>query len=147
MEQTLEAMAAAMDGGIQLATAVRIDDSGTAWVRLPRRKPMAALRLAGVTTHQLFSAQADKSPVLTALVGRSRAVILGVVSPAASPTPVEARLDGRKVVLTGDEEVTLKCGKASITLTSSGKVLIKGEYVLTRSSGVNRIKGGAVQIN
>ena len=29
----------------------------------------------------------------------------------------------------------------------AGKVLIRGAYLLSRSSGVNRIKGGSVQIN
>ena len=38
-------------------------------------------------------------------------------------------------------------GKASITLTREGKVLIRGTYLSSRSSGVNRIKGGSVQIN
>ena len=37
--------------------------------------------------------------------------------------------------------------KASITLTSAGKILLRGAYILNRSSGVNRIKGGSVQIN
>jgi hypothetical protein len=41
----------------------------------------------------------------------------------------------------------LRCGKASITLTKAGKVLVQGTYVSHRSSGVIRIKGGAVQLN
>ena len=32
-------------------------------------------------------------------------------------------------------------------LTRAGKVLIQGAYLLSRSTGVNRIKGGSVQIN
>jgi hypothetical protein len=59
----------------------------------------------------------------------------------------EVVLDGERVVLTGKEEIVLRCGKASITLTRAGKVLIQGEYVLSRSLGMNRIKGGSVQIN
>jgi len=51
------------------------------------------------------------------------------------------------LVLTAGREITLRCGKASITLTSAGKVLLRGAYLLSRSSGVNRIKGGSVQIN
>ena len=43
--------------------------------------------------------------------------------------------------------MVLRCGKASITLTKAGKVLIEGSYVLSRSTGVNRIKGGSVQLN
>jgi hypothetical protein len=56
-------------------------------------------------------------------------------------------VDGKRVVLEGQEEVVLKCGEASITLTRTGKVVIRGKYLLSRSSGVNRILGGSVQVN
>jgi len=59
----------------------------------------------------------------------------------------EVYVDGKHVVIEGAEEVTFKCGKASITLTRSGKILIRGTYLLNRSSGVNRIMGGSVQVN
>lgn len=58
-----------------------------------------------------------------------------------------AEIDGEQIVLSAKNEIVLKCGKSSITLTKAGKVLIRGEYVLSRSSGVNRIKGGVVHIN
>lgn len=51
------------------------------------------------------------------------------------------------MIVSAKEQLVLRCGKASITLTKAGKVLIKGSYVLSRSSGVNRIKGGSVQLN
>jgi hypothetical protein len=56
-------------------------------------------------------------------------------------------VDGKKVLIEGREEVVLKCGEASITLTSIGKVVIRGKYLVSRSSGVNRILGGSVQVN
>jgi hypothetical protein len=147
METTLDILAAGKDGGIHLATVDRVDESGDAWVRLPRRRPLRAHRLSGVTSEQLRAAEASGAPVVVALAGKSQAIVLGVLAASSSAAPAEARVDGKKVTLTGEEEVTLKCGKSSITLTAAGKVLIKGEYVLSRSSGVNRIKGGAVQIN
>ena len=61
--------------------------------------------------------------------------------------PATAELDGESIVLSARQNITLKCGKASITLTKSGKVILRGAYLLSRSSGVNRIKGGSVQIN
>jgi len=68
-------------------------------------------------------------------------------TPPSSQPAVEAKVDGEQVVIEGRKEIVLKCGKSSITLTRAGKVLIRGAYVLSRSSGVNRIKGGSVQVN
>ncbi len=82
---------------------------------------------------------------------RHKPIILGLLQTPAPPTPAEPpvsiTLDGEQLALTAKNEIVLRCGKASITLTRAGKVLIRGAYVLTRSSGVNRIKGGSVQIN
>lgn len=58
-----------------------------------------------------------------------------------------AHVDGDRVVIEGKNEVVLKCGESSITLTRAGKILIRGKYLLNRSSGVNRILGGSVQVN
>ncbi len=60
---------------------------------------------------------------------------------------VEVDADGQRLIVTAKEQIVLRCGKASITLTKAGKVLIKGDYVVSCSSGTNRIKGGSVQIN
>jgi len=81
----------------------------------------------------------------------TRRIIMGLVQ-HPSPVPPEARrvaveADGERVLITAQKEIVLQCGKASITLTRAGKVLLRGAYLLSRSSGVNRIKGGSVQIN
>jgi hypothetical protein len=70
-----------------------------------------------------------------------------VASQASTETPVEVAMDDEHLVLSAKQSITLKCGKASITLTKAGKVLLRGTYLLSRSSGVNRIKGGSVQLN
>jgi hypothetical protein len=62
-------------------------------------------------------------------------------------SPILVEVDGERIVLTAAKELVLRCGEASITLTRAGKVLIRGTYLLSRSSGVNCIKGGSVQIN
>ncbi|MCP4748880.1 MAG: hypothetical protein GY874_22525 [Desulfobacteraceae bacterium] len=56
-------------------------------------------------------------------------------------------VDGKAISFNAEEQIVLKCGKASITLTKAGKVIIRGSYLFNRSSGLNRIKGGSVQIN
>ncbi len=58
-----------------------------------------------------------------------------------------AQLDGERLEFSAEREIVLRCGKASITLTRAGKVIIRGAYLSSRSTGVNRIKGGSVQIN
>jgi hypothetical protein len=72
-----------------------------------------------------------------------------VVGRLIRPEPVTIARDGADeiVTLTAEREIVLRCGKASITLTSAGKVLIRGEYVSSRSTGANRIKGGSVHLN
>ncbi len=47
------------------------------------------------------------------------------------------------MLVSAKDELVLRCGKASITLTRAGKVLIQGSYVSSRSTGVNRVKGVA----
>jgi uncharacterized protein (DUF2345 family) len=59
----------------------------------------------------------------------------------------EVVVDGEQVQIKGTEEIVLRCGKASITLRSNGRLIIRGAYVETHASGTNRIKGGAVLIN
>lgn len=61
--------------------------------------------------------------------------------------PLDVEIDGERMTFSAEREIVLRCGKASITLTRAGKILIRGKYLLSRSSGVNRIKGGSVQIN
>jgi hypothetical protein len=68
-------------------------------------------------------------------------------APITPRMPIVGEVDGDRLVLTAEREIVLRCGKASITLTMAGKVIIAGEYVLSRATGMNRIKGAAVQIN
>lgn len=81
-----------------------------------------------------------------------RPLIIGLIQHPGPPSPTGLRdasvaADGKRTVISAEEEIELRCGKASIILTKAGKVIIRGAYLLSRSSGVNRIKGGSVQIN
>lgn len=66
---------------------------------------------------------------------------------AVAPRPTEAHVDGKRVVIEGQDEIVLKCGEASITLRRNGKVIVKGTYLESRATGTHRIKGGSVEIN
>lgn len=64
-----------------------------------------------------------------------------------SDARLDARVDGRRVEIEAADEIVLRCGEASIVMRRNGRVVIRGTYVETRSRGVNRVKGGSVEIN
>lgn len=76
----------------------------------------------------------------------TRPLVIGRLLGASAPS-AQVQLDEERLELRAEREIVLRCGKASITLTRAGKVIIQGAYLSSRSSGVNRIKGGSVQIN
>lgn len=83
----------------------------------------------------------------------ARPIVMGVLREGAGwalaepSAQVQVDADGQRLIVNAKEQLVLRCGKASITLTKAGKVLIEGSYLLSRSSGVNRVKGGSVQLN
>lgn len=83
----------------------------------------------------------------------SRPIILGVMQNPEEWTheiaghQLEVDADGKHLQIQAKEQLVLRCGEASITLTKAGKVLIKGNYLSSRATGTHRIKGGNVQVN
>lgn len=62
-------------------------------------------------------------------------------------TAKDQNIANKRVSIDAEEDIVLQCGKASITLTKAGKILIQGEYVLSNSKGANKIKGGSIHLN
>ena len=80
----------------------------------------------------------------------ARPVIMGLLREGPRPghrPQLEVHTEGERLIVSADEQIAIRCGKASITLTKAGKVLIEGEYVISRARRTNRLEGGAVQIN
>ncbi len=81
-----------------------------------------------------------------------RPVITGLLQPSGAPASNGVRrgkleFSGRELVLSADAEVTLRCGKSSITLTQDGKIVLRGRNLVSRASAVNRIRGGTIELN
>jgi hypothetical protein len=74
-----------------------------------------------------------------------RPIVMGLIRPLESVS--EPQPEPETLSFSATKDIVLRCGKASITLTRAGKILLRGAYLLSRSSGANRIKGGSVQIN
>jgi hypothetical protein len=81
-------------------------------------------------------------PIVTGVIRHSEGWPL-----ADKPAHVEVDADGERMIVNAKEQLVLQCGKASITLTKAGKVLIQGSYVSSRSAGVNRVTGASIQLN
>lgn len=78
----------------------------------------------------------------------SRPVITGLlVDPQGPPRQRHLKLRADEIDFEAASKLTLECGKASITLHRDGKVVVRGVHVLSRASGVNRIRGGTIELN
>ncbi|WP_367871324.1 DUF6484 domain-containing protein [Luteolibacter sp. Populi] len=66
---------------------------------------------------------------------------------ADAPTAEPPSPEGEELTLNAEKKISLVCGKASITLTEAGKVIIRGTHLLSRATGANRIQGGSIELN
>ena len=139
--------------GVRIGTLVGFADNGYTPLVIYSRQPGSAA-LPARATLDLHGTHIGREVVLMFENGDPRRpVVMGcLMLKAASPLTgrpgqVEVDADGERLVVSAKDELVFRCGKASITLTKAGKVLIQGAYVSSRSSGVNRIKGGSVQLN
>ena len=102
---------------------------------------------AGREVVLMFENGAIDAPLILGLIAKPAAQHSEQKAPNEPGRPDKVEVDGRTLLLTAEKEIVLRCGDASITLTRAGKIIIRGTYVLSRSSGTNRIKGGNVLIN
>ena len=143
--------------GIVIGTFSEVSENGQPMVYfpgIPTGNPLPA------TSTENLSHQKSGQEVALGFVNGDPAlpIILGLIQkpgkqerPAVQEIPedkkVSVKIDGDRLTLSAEHEIVLQCGKSSITLTRAGKVILKGAYLSTHSTGVNRIKGGSVQIN
>jgi Domain of unknown function (DUF6484) len=139
--------------GVLIGELLALTDTGaTPLVRFAGQVGPGAVRARSVV--DLHGAHIGAAVVLIFEEGDpARPIVMGVLRGTPGwplpdkPAQVEVDADGQRLIVTAREQLVLRCGKASITLTKAGKVLIEGSYLLSRSTGVNRVKGGAVQLN
>jgi hypothetical protein len=96
-------------------------------------------------------AHADLQPDDQVVVGRlasaqGQLVILGRLFDPLAP-PRDVRVNGRKVSIEANTELVLKCSSATVRIAHDGLVSVRGDRVVTQADGVNRIRGGSVEIN
>jgi len=171
-DATLSSVAHLMPSEIILGTLTGFDAQGQALVDFPENttgQPLAAITTTpleqqhtGRRVALLFVKRDMHSPMVVGLIHSPLEDMLeSFVSPTATETDddvhLEVKVDGDssiegkkedgRLVFEAKEEIVLKCGESSLTLTKSGKVLIRGKYLLNHSTGINRIIGGSVEVN
>jgi hypothetical protein len=140
-------------GGVIVGELIGMSDDGrTPLVLYPGQSASGAI--AARSTMDLHGDHVGKQVVLVFEGGDpAKPIVMGVLRDGhasaleARPGQVEVESDGERLIVTAKEQLVLHCGKARITLTRAGKVLVEGTYISSRSSGVNRISGGSVQLN
>jgi hypothetical protein len=149
--------------GVQVGQIVKVDENGQVFVDFPgnTRGPIISKftnslksRISSQSifhNEQILLVFENNNPELPIIVDTLYS-LLDEVSESTTiavdmEEPKDVLIDGERITFDAKKEIVLRCGKASITLTRAGKVIIRGAYLLNRSSGVNRIKGASVQIN
>lgn len=95
----------------------------------------------------VFEGGDSERPIIVGEVRDALGLAPDTVFALGKPGPCDLRVDGRSLVVDAQQEIELRCGKASIVLQRDGKVLIRGTHVVSRSSGSNKIKGGSISLN
>jgi len=169
LQEALEQQPSIAPGEVIIGSIVDIDSQGQVRVDYhtnPKKQPLIAVSTMGINRKHI----GRQAALLFADGDPARPVIMGLIHspldemletyeltpvletrmetmPRSNVTMDNVTINGKRIVLEGEEEIVLKCGDASITLTKAGKILIRGKYLLNRSTGVNRIMGGSVQVN
>jgi uncharacterized protein DUF6484 len=57
------------------------------------------------------------------------------------------RVNGKTLLLEGEQEIVLHCGQGTLILRADGQIILKGTRLVSRASETNKIRGASVQIN
>ena len=124
-------------------TLVGVGEDGAPLVDFPGNP--AGVPLRALATARYAEVSLGSAVALMFIDGdRERPLAIGLIARQAEPmTPaLEDRL-----TISAAREIVLQCGRARIVLTRAGKLLLRGAYVSSRSTGMQRITGASVQIN
>lgn len=121
----------------------------------------------GVVTALFVRTSAAPPPALTlgdalllAVDARGGAYVLGVVGPYAAPPPAApappvetgaepavVHVRAARVHVEATDELRLTCGDGALVMDRRGKVVVRGNQLVSRARGANKIKGASVAIN
>jgi len=150
--EDLKKLWAPESGGVTVGRIVRMSQDGETTVDFSGNElgPLPARSILDRERLECALPGAKQTPVLLVFENfdPTRPIIIGCVHdklPAKSPH--DLTVDGRTVTIEASEEILLRCGDSSITLKKNGRIVIKGNDIVSRASRINKLKGAAVAIN
>lgn len=133
--------------GLVIATLAGLSPEGLPRVLLPGATEPVTARVAWLPQAPCWE-DCGSLRVLVGFLGDDRAqpIIVALMdAPPSTAGPLTVQ-DGA-VRLDGEKELVLECGKAKVALRADGRIEIRGGYLLSRSTGPNKIRGATVDIN
>ena len=118
-------------------------------------EPRPAQLLSGINRSELINKTATGQRVLVVFIkgNPDEPVIVGMMENLLEElvfmekSPVDALVDGERVMIRAEKEIALICGEGSITITRDGRIVVKGRDIISRASQLNKIKGSSVELN
>lgn len=133
--------------GVVLGEVVGTTSDGRPLVRVTPGSAPCAATFAGFGPAPDWRLHQGARAVLAFVDGDARQpLVLGVLGGATATTTAPAPLP-RTLKIAAGEELTIECGKSKIHLRADGRIEIRGEHLVSRSRGPNKVKGGSVHLN
>ena len=130
-EQLAQATPALLPAGVIGELVALCDEGRTPLVLYPGQPGSATLRAR--TVIDLHGIHIGQPVVLMFEHGdATRPIVMGVIRQAEgwpldeAPGQVDVDVDGERMLISAKDQMVLRCGDASITLTKAGKILIQG---------------------
>jgi hypothetical protein len=132
--------------GVVVGLFLGFDEAGEPLVDYPGNPAPAAIRARRIASITVQDRGRDAA-LLFEGGDPAKPILVGLIQNCGKQRQVGMEMDGQTLEFRAEKQIVLRCGDASITLTRAGKVLIRGKYVLSSSSGVNMMKGGVIHLN
>ncbi|MER8528441.1 MULTISPECIES: DUF6484 domain-containing protein [unclassified Mesorhizobium] len=133
--------------GVVIGILLGFDDAASPLVVFPGNPEETALPARSLTA--LTSDMVGSEVALLFQEGDAmKPLIVGrIVEPARKTAAPQVVREGERILITGDERIELRCGKATILMEKDGRITIRGSYVTSQASAANRIRGGSIDLN
>jgi hypothetical protein len=135
--------------GLVIGWLASLDQAGNPCVMLPSvfDHPVAARSLASIDSAQvghqcacMFEQGDAKRPIIMGFLHHP-------VVPLGGVDPKGVAHEAGRTRISGEREIALHCGKASLHMFADGRIELRGTTVLSHASALNRIRGASVKIN